>query len=139
MQTKKHSNILLQNQYDFVFVIPLFSPFLKVTYTKKPLLFGNLQNNHILAAKLAKIHVVKNLLKSNYGRPFFVCSDQSNPCSFIQHVMDFRASFVKSKRNYQQRSFILLLCSKGFMQLLRMGARRTLLQCWPPPARNQAR
>ena len=31
--------------------------------------------------KLAKMHVVKNLLKSNYGRPFFVCSDQSNPCS----------------------------------------------------------
>ena len=38
---------------------------------------------HILAAKkhgkLAKMHVVKNLLKSNYGRPFFVCSDQTNP------------------------------------------------------------
>ena len=32
--------------------------------------------------KLAKMHVVKNLLKSNYGRPFFVCSDQWNPCSF---------------------------------------------------------
>ena len=41
--------------------------------------------------KLAKMHVVKNLLKSNYGRPFFVCSDQSNPCFFwvwgdVQHV-----------------------------------------------------
>ena len=41
--------------------------------------------------KLAKMRVVKNLLKSNYGRPFFVCSDQANPCSFwvwgdIQHV-----------------------------------------------------
>ena len=32
--------------------------------------------------KLVKMRVVKNLLKSNYGRPFFVCSDQSNPCSF---------------------------------------------------------
>ena len=32
--------------------------------------------------KLAKMRVVKNLLKSNYGRPFFVCSDQANPCSF---------------------------------------------------------
>ena len=37
------------------------------------------------------MHVVKNLLKSNYGRPFFVCSDQANPCSFwiwvdVQHV-----------------------------------------------------
>ena len=32
--------------------------------------------------KFAKIRVVKNLLKANYGQPFFVCSDQSNPCSF---------------------------------------------------------
>ena len=32
--------------------------------------------------KLAKIRVVKNLLKANYGRPFFVCSEQTNPCSF---------------------------------------------------------
>ena len=43
--------------------------------------------------KLAKIRVVKKLLKSNYGRPFFVCSDQSNPCSFwawgdVQHVAE---------------------------------------------------
>ena len=41
--------------------------------------------------KLVKMRVVKNLLKSNYGRPFFVCSDQSNPCSLwvwgdVQHV-----------------------------------------------------
>ena len=32
--------------------------------------------------KLAKMRVVKNLLKSNYGRFFLVCSDQANPCSF---------------------------------------------------------
>ena len=32
--------------------------------------------------KLAKMRVVKDLLKANYSRPFFVCSDQSNPCSF---------------------------------------------------------
>ena len=32
--------------------------------------------------KLAKIRAVKNLLKSNYGRPFFVCSEQTNTCSF---------------------------------------------------------
>ena len=41
--------------------------------------------------KLVKMRVVKNLLKSNYGRPFFVCSDQTNPSSFwawgdVQHV-----------------------------------------------------
>ena len=32
--------------------------------------------------KLAKIRVVKNLLKTNYGRPFFVCSEQRNLCFF---------------------------------------------------------
>ena len=33
MQSKKHSNILLQNQYDFVFVIPHFLPFSPNTKT----------------------------------------------------------------------------------------------------------
>ena len=89
--------------------------------------------------KLAKMHVVENLLKPNYGRPFFVCSDQSNPCSFwvwgdVQHIAKpkcrhgFPCVIRKVKRNYQQRSLILLLYSERFMQLLRMGARRTLLQ-----------
>ena len=32
--------------------------------------------------KLAKVCVVKDLMKPSYGRPFFVCFDQSNPCSF---------------------------------------------------------
>ena len=64
----------------------LFAQRMKAAYTKKQQPRGNLQNNLILAAKkhgkLAKMRVVKNLLKSNYGRPFFVCSDQANPCSF---------------------------------------------------------
>ena len=32
--------------------------------------------------KLTKMCVVKDLMKADYGRPFFVCSDQSKPCSF---------------------------------------------------------
>ena len=32
--------------------------------------------------KLARMRVVKNLLKPTYGRPFFVCSDKMNPCSY---------------------------------------------------------
>ena len=44
--------------------------------------FQNLHPRCEKHGKLAKMHVVKNLLKSNYGRPFFVCSDQANPCSF---------------------------------------------------------
>ena len=44
--------------------------------------FQNLHPRCEKHGKLAKMRVVKNLLKSNYGRPFFVCSDQANPCSF---------------------------------------------------------
>ena len=36
--------------------------------------------------KLAKMHVVKNLLKSNYGRPFFVWSDQTNPKFWLEYL-----------------------------------------------------
>jgi hypothetical protein len=32
--------------------------------------------------KLARMRVVKDMMKENYGRPFFVCSDKKNPCSF---------------------------------------------------------
>ena len=32
--------------------------------------------------KLAKMRIVKDLMKPNYGRPFFVCSDKAKPCSF---------------------------------------------------------
>ena len=34
--------------------------------------------------KLARMRVVKNLLKPTYAyiRPFFVCSDKTNPCSY---------------------------------------------------------
>ena len=32
--------------------------------------------------KLAKMYVVKDLMKVNYGRPFFTCLEKSKPCSF---------------------------------------------------------
>ena len=73
-----------------------FARRMKATHMKKPQPPGNraTKQPHPRCekhGKLAKMHVVKNLLKSNYGRPFFVCSDQSNPCSFwvwgdVQHV-----------------------------------------------------
>ena len=55
------------------------------TYEKAPGVWKSTKQPHPRCkkhGKLAKMHVVKNLLKSNYGRPFFVCSDQTNPCSF---------------------------------------------------------
>ena len=32
--------------------------------------------------KLAKMCVVKDLMKENYGRPFFVCGEKGKRCSF---------------------------------------------------------
>jgi hypothetical protein len=32
--------------------------------------------------KFAKLCVVKDTMKDNYGRPFFVCSERKNPCKF---------------------------------------------------------
>ena len=99
--------------------------------------------------KPAKIRVVKNLLKANYGRPFFVCSDQSNPCSFwawgdvqpiakpkCRHGSQCAVRKVK-KRNRQQRPLILLLCPRRFVQLLRVGARRKLFPHYIPSIHNK--
>ena len=64
----------------------LFAQRTKATYTKKATAaWKSTKQPHPRCkkhGKLAKIRVVKNLLKSKYGRPFFVCSDQANPCSF---------------------------------------------------------
>ena len=99
--------------------------------------FQNLHPHCEKHGKLAKLHVVKNLLKSNYGRPFFVCSDQSNPCSFwvwgdVQPVAKpkcrhgFPCVIRKVKKETINKDRLFLLCSGRFMQLLRMGAQRTL-------------
>ena len=34
--------------------------------------------------KLAKMRVVKDMMKESYGRPFFVCSERNSPCTFWQ-------------------------------------------------------
>ena len=34
--------------------------------------------------KLAKMQVVKDISKPSFGRPFFVCPNKENPCSFWQ-------------------------------------------------------
>ena len=33
---------------------------------------------------LAKLRVVKDMLKQNYGRPFFVCSKDTNHCNYFE-------------------------------------------------------
>ena len=53
-----------------------FAPGVKITYTKKPEPFGNQPHPH------CEKGVFQDLMKPNYDRPFLVCSDQSNPCSF---------------------------------------------------------
>ena len=64
---------------------PFFRPFEGYLYEKATASWKSTKQSHPRCekhGKLAKMRVVKNLLKSNYGRPFFVCSDQANPCSF---------------------------------------------------------
>jgi hypothetical protein len=34
--------------------------------------------------RLAKLRVIKDKMKDNYGRPFFTCSDRHDPCNFWQ-------------------------------------------------------
>ena len=63
--------------------------------------------------KLAKMRVVKNLLKSNYGRPFFVCSDRANPCSFCRVWGDVQA-VAKPK------------CRHGFPSVIRKVKKETV-------------
>ena len=54
--------------------------------SKKPSPHGMLQTPHNPYAENTEhsqnMCVVKDLMKANYGRPFFVCSNKSKPCSF---------------------------------------------------------
>ena len=68
--------------------------------------------------------VVKDLLKANYGRPFFVCSNKAKPCSFwtwgdvkpnakpnCRHNIPCAIRKVKKKGNNKNRLFFN--CSKN--------------------------
>ena len=54
------------------------------------------------------MRVVKDLLKANHGRPFFVCSDQSNSCYFwvwdnVWPVARSREEVLKETEKYNKR------------------------------------
>ena len=55
-------------------------------HKKQPRTQGTFRNESTLGTrshkKLAKMPVVKDNFKPNFGRPFFVCSEKGNPCSF---------------------------------------------------------
>ena len=68
--------------------------------------------------KLAQMRMVKDKMKESYGRPYFVCSDRINPCSFWQwadvfegikpfcrHDLVCRTSKVKKEGPNQGRLF----------------------------------
>ena len=80
------------------------------------------------------MRVVKDLMKPSFGRPYFACSDKTNTCSFwalgdvrpipkpeCRHGFQCVIRKVKKEVRSQQGSFILLLWSGRFMQILRMG------------------
>ena len=67
---------------------------------------------------LAKMRMVKDKNNQNYGRPFFVCSERSNPCSFwkwgdvfegikpfCRHDLTCRTKKVKKEGPNQDRLF----------------------------------
>mgnify|MGYP002804323653 CR=1 FL=1 len=89
-------------------------------------------------SKWAKMRIVKDLMKANYGRPFFVCSDKSKPCSFwvwgdekpiakpeCRH--GFPCVIRKVKKEGINRSILLLLSARKLVLLLWMGARKRTL------------
>ena len=74
--------------------------------------------------ELATSSILRSLLKSNYGRPFSVCSDQSNPCSFwvwgdVQHVAKpkcrhgFPCVIRKVKKETINKDRLFFCCAKN--------------------------
>ena len=71
--------------------------------------------------KLAKMRVVKDIFKPSFGRPFFVCSEKENPCSFWQwgDVMrpqcyhGVQCSTRKVKKEGVNHGRLFYACSKG--------------------------
>ena len=74
--------------------------------------------------KLTKMWVVKDFMKANYGRPFFVCSNKEKPCSFwtwgdvkplpkpnCRHNIPCAIRKVKKEGNNKDRLFFN--CSKN--------------------------
>ena len=71
--------------------------------------------------RLTKMRVVKDLMKANYGRPFFVCSEKSTPCSFWMWGGCTTTNYARvppwismcdsqdEKRKVEQRSKVFLL------------------------------
>ena len=74
--------------------------------------------------KLAKMRVVKDMMKDSYGRPFFVCSDKKSPCSFwvwgdVQPVMrptcnhGFPCLTLKVKKEGVNKGRMFFSCPNG--------------------------
>ena len=71
--------------------------------------------------KLAKMQVVKDILKPSFGRPFFVCPDKEKPCTFWQWGDVIRpqcyhgeqCSTRKVKKDGVNHGRLFYTCSKG--------------------------
>ena len=71
--------------------------------------------------RLAKMRVVKDILKPNFGRPFFICSAKENPCSFWQWADVLKPNcyhglqcFVrKVKKDGPNHGRLFYTCSQG--------------------------
>ena len=65
--------------------------------------------------RLAKMRVVKDQMKESYGRPYFVCADSNNACSFWQwrDVSDDSAPFCRHSLRCQTRKVVKEGKNKG--------------------------
>ena len=71
--------------------------------------------------KLAKMQVVKDILKPSFGRPFLVCPNKENPCSFWQWgdeerpncYHDLPCYIRKVKKDGKNKGRLFYTCSKG--------------------------
>jgi hypothetical protein len=87
--------------------------------------------------KFARLCVVKDTMKDNYGQPFLVCSERKNPCKFWQwgDVLKVRDRYVnmvwcavneKSRKMVRIKIVCFILLSEGrLLWFLRMEATRT--------------
>jgi hypothetical protein len=82
LQTMVHFGFVGENQ-----AVKSFAQTKIVMYTRAVAAFRASGSIHPVCPthqKFAKLCVVKDTMKDNYGRPFFVCSERKNPCKFWQ-------------------------------------------------------
>jgi hypothetical protein len=110
-------------------------------YTRAVAAFRGSGSIHLVCLthqKFARLCVVKDTMKDNYGRPFFMCSERKNTCRFwqrgdvfegprplCQHGMMCCERKKSQERWSESKQSVLLLSEGRLLWSLRMKATRT--------------